>query len=244
MPTLIDRPAIVQAANVTPTKTFAWASSPSIPPAPTPIRGADRAKAREHAEAIRAYLDVEKKEHVRYLKQAVTEGGPKQTFCNVYAHDAATLSGAYLPLVWWTSSARKRIAAGEDVTASIKQKTVTALKANVLCDWFVAQSSAFGWTKLGGAIEAQKLANDGHFVVVVARGHVTGPNKRSAGHIAWVVEEEGPEVGTDAVEATFVPTISQAGSNNHRRSTARGRWWTKPTYDVSGFWSHPGSRAV
>lgn len=121
--------------------------------------------------------------------------------------------------------------------------TVTALKANLLYDWFVEHAASFGWTRVARIVEAQRRANDGEFVIIIARGKTITKGKANPGHIAWVVEELGAEVEDTHDESTFVPTISQAGSKNLRQSTTRGRWWTKPNYEAFGFWTHPGSRA-
>lgn len=233
-------PAIIRKPGVTPASRNRWTSSltdPAVPKIPAGIT-----MALTHAAAIRDYLDVENPAHLRYVQQDTGKAsGKKQTFCNVYAHDAASLHGAYLPIVWWTSHGLKLLEAGSAPSAATDgaKPTATAINANSLYEWFVGQSSEFGWTSLTRAVDAQREADAGRFVVVIARAKKTGTGKRGAGHIAWIVQADTP-VDSAADEASFVPTLSQAGAHNHKRSTERGRWWENGRYDAWGFWSHPG----
>lgn len=238
MPTEVDLRCILASPGVTPKSAFRWTSSLTDPLAPAPLPDAGRAMALAHAEAIRGYLDVENAQHLRYQKQDID--GRSQTFCNVYAHDAARASGAFLPLVWWTPAALKKLDAGIPVIASAT--TAKALKANALHGWFQTHAARLGWVVEANVIRAQARANEGAFVVVMARGDLLPSGKRRAGHIAWIVAQERADEDAldDADPERFVPTLSQAGSKNLRRGTARGRWWKKG-YDAVGFWSHPGS---
>ncbi len=229
---------MLSSPGVTPATAFAWSSSLDDAAAPLPIAGADRAAALAHLSAVRRYLDVERPEHLRYKKQPVN--GAMQTFCNVYAYDALSLSGAYIALVWWTQRARNALRRGEAVAASTKERTVTALKANALHDWFVVHAVDFGWRRVERIVDAQAHADDGELVVITARGAKNPEGKRGPGHIAWVVEALEATASSD--ESRFVPTISQAGSNNLAQSTAQGRWWTKRRYDDFAFWAHLGPR--
>lgn len=43
---------------------------------------------------------------------------PTKTFCNIYAYDFVTAMGGYLPRVWWTRPALRRIEAGEEVVTA------------------------------------------------------------------------------------------------------------------------------
>ncbi len=239
MPAPVELRSILELPGVTPKSAFRWTSSLTDPLAPAPLSGAGRAMALAHAEAIRGYLDVENPQHLRYQKQDID--GRSQTFCNVYAHDAARASGAFLPLVWWTPAALLQLEAGIPVVA-MQNDTVTALKANALHGWFETHAARFGWSAEENVVRAQERADEGAFVVVMARGGLLPSGKRKAGHIAWIVSEEERTEADPLVRDldTFVPTLSQAGTNNLRRSTARGRWWKKG-YDAVGFWSHPGS---
>jgi hypothetical protein len=74
-------------------------------------------------DGIVRYLNVESS--IRYART------PDTTYCNIYAHDYCTLSGVYLPRVWWTAKAVDRFAAGGTVPVKYGE-TVAEVNANGL----------------------------------------------------------------------------------------------------------------
>lgn len=85
--------------------------------------------------------------------------------------------------------------------------------ANAQNLWLSEHGREYGWEQVPTAIEAQILANEGHFVVASYRH----PDPRKPGHIAIVrpfakseetVEEEGPQ-------------IIQAGSHNYNSTSVK-----------------------
>lgn len=94
------------------------------------------------------------------------------------------------------------------------------LLANAQVDWLSSEGQAQGWKRVSSAEEAQRLANEGLFVVAAYKNH----RDDKPGHIAIVrpsdkdaraVREEGPQ-------------ITQAGLHNYRSTSLR-----------EGFAGHP-----
>jgi hypothetical protein len=82
------------------------------------------------------------------------------------------------------------------------------LLANAQYDWLESEGAAHGWKPLGNAMEAQRHANEGWFVVATYKNH----HDDKPGHIAIVrpsdrdarsIREAGPQ-------------ITQAGGTNYR----------------------------
>ena len=97
------------------------------------------------------------------------------------------------------------------------------LLANAQADWLASEAGSHaGWRKVPDGAAAQRLANQGSFVLVLYQN----PDRHVPGHIAVVrpstksaraLEENGPE-------------IIQAGEHNHAKTNVR-----------LGFENHPGA---
>ncbi len=177
--------------------------------------------------ALVSWLGVER--HARWRPHGGT------TYCNVYAHDLCSLLGAYLPRVWWTSSAARALAAGVDVRP-IYLSTVAELSANALFRWLEDHSSDFGW-RPASLDDAQDAANRGRAAVICAR------NAREAapGHISVIVPES-PRCSAvrDDRGLVTVPVQSQAGGRNVEVGALPnpGRWWASSSFPAWGCWVH------
>jgi hypothetical protein len=176
--------------------------------------------------AIGDWLDVENlAAHIRWAPRT-------STYCNIYAHDYCALAGAYLPRVWWTPAAIRRLNAGETV-APAYGKSVGELNANALHAWLVARGADFGWTKVAGVGAAQDAANAGKVVVW------SGAKKdaKLSGHITMIVPENaGHTAKRDAAGAVLVPLQSQAGRSNCRYHTRN--LFTGDSWRASFIWMH------
>ena len=166
------------------------------------------------AEDVIAWLQVERS--ARYKPTA------SATFCNIYAYDYATLMGAYLPRVWWTTAAISRMKQGDEVAAAYGQ-SVTELNANMLYQWFLTWGRDFGWRSVS-ANEAQEQANEGKCVIGVA----ARVNKSMSGHIVAVAPEGENGSATRVAGMVTVPLQSQAGRTNFRYKAA---WWWGKGYE-------------
>lgn len=156
------------------------------------------------------YLDVE-----RSARYAPT---PTSTFCNIYAYDVACLLGRYIPRVFWSASAWKKILAGENVAAKYAE-TLFEQNANALYKWFAETSVHFGWKELHTMGEAQASANAGKLTILVA----ARKNKAQSGHITVVAPEHGVHKATRISERAVIPLQSQAGRIN--RKFFASQWW-------------------
>lgn len=157
---------------------------------------------------------------------------PEHTFCNVFAHDAAREAGLYIPRVWWSPAALEQLRLGQAAVPVEYGKTVLELNANQLSDWFDRYGADFGWRRLTTAFDAQNLANQGVFAVIVARKRL----RSSSGHISVVMPE------THQLQAVckpvFLPVQAQAGAQNFCCAVPPSAWWTGASYDAHGFWAH------
>jgi hypothetical protein len=99
------------------------------------------------------------------------------------------------------------------------------LLANAQYDWLAAEGAADGWKPLSNAVDAQRHANEGWFVVAAYKNH----HDDKPGHIAIVrpsdkdaesIREEGPQ-------------ITQAGGTNYRSVPLRVGFAGHPAA-----WSH------
>ncbi len=100
-----------------------------------------------------------------------------------------------------------------------------SLLANAQYDWLESEGAAQGWKPVASPVEAQRLANEGWFVVATYKNH----HDDKPGHIAIVrpsnrnvesIREEGPE-------------ITQAGGTNYRSVPLRVGFSGHPAA-----WSH------
>lgn len=165
-----------------------------------------------HAET-REFLRV--KQNPRYAPALPT------TYCNVAAHDFATLRGFYLPRVWWTKEAIRQMDGDETVAAKYGD-TVKELNANALCDWFEGWGEAFNWVKIHGTKVAQQVVNEGGMAIIVA----ARKDRSQAGHISVINPEEAV--------AKYV-TQWQAGKVNSERLVSD--WYTSSKYAKWGIWA-------
>lgn len=154
------------------------------------------------------WLEVEK--NPRYKRT------PKDTFCNIYAYDVAFLFGAYLPRVWWSGAAIKRIQSGEEIGVEYG-RTVFEQNANALYDWFKTWGAKMGWKQVTDKTEAQTIANGGKLVIIVG----ANLNRSRSGHITVVAPEHNEHcaltaagLGTDRRVINLLQ--SQAGAVNFR----------------------------
>jgi hypothetical protein len=190
--------------------------------------GDDPASLREQLGGIISYLKPEKSTHKRYLPR---DG---LTFCNIYIHDYCSLSGAYLPRVWWTAPALMKIAAGQQVNAGIGA-TVDEVRANDLFRWLRDFGEGFGWRRAASLDELQGHANLGGVSLIVARRKQDG----RSGHIVAVVPETADETAKlDAQGHVVMPLQSQAGAVNFSYGRSTLNWWTDPRFAEFAFWIH------
>lgn len=151
-------------------------------------------------------------------KSARYQPNSTQTFCNIYAYDYAMLFGAYLPRVWWKEEAIK--ANKFDV---IYGKTVIELNVNALYEWFQTYSKNYGWREVTSKSEAQKLANNGKCVVILAANKLAS----KSGHIVAVVKETEKHKALYANglcdKICAIPLQSNAGRVNKEYFCSE--WW-------------------
>jgi hypothetical protein len=140
-------------------------------------------------------LDVEHHwpagEHVHW-ESGIPDGRPenstgKHTHCSAFVAAAAKRAGIY-------------------ILRPPEHKQI--LLANAQYDWLAAEGVAQGWQPLRDAVDAQRHANDGWFVVAVYKNH----RDDKPGHIA-IVRPSDKDVETIRDEG---PQITQAGGTNYR----------------------------
>jgi hypothetical protein len=156
-------------------------------------------------------MDVESKwlahEHVNWEtgepdRGASDEGPGTHTHCSAFAAAAAKRMGVYLLR---------------------PPEHGQVLLANAQAEWLAGDDGRKnGWRRIATAHEAQRLANEGMFVVVV----YPNPDPHLSGHIAIV---RPSEKSAGALEENG-PEIIQAGEHNHARTNVR-----------IGFGNHPGA---
>ena len=147
------------------------------------------------------------------------------TYCNIYAHDIVWALGGYVPRVFWKDEDKtlmEKLKKGEEIQ-TVWDGNVREQSANDLSGWFNKHGAEFGWKSTKDPAEAQKKANYGCIVIIVAAsptGH---------GHITLVVPEEtryksisAPNLKnakTNDSGSIIVPLSSQAGRNNFNYSS-------------------------
>lgn len=106
------------------------------------------------------------------------------------------------------------------------------LLANAQYEWLAGpQGRAAGWQPVTDAVQTQRLANEGKFVVAVVRSH----NPKLAGHIAVVA----PCVKSEAQVKQLGPQICQAGFDNFPSAPLARGFERHP-----GAWSSDGTGSV
>lgn len=172
------------------------------------------------------FLNVEKS--LRYKRNEVG-GKVVATYCNIYAFDYCNLAGGYLPRVWWNKNIVDEIKQGKDIEP-VYAKTVSEINANSLYDWFQNYSNEFGWQKQNDLFEAQKKANDGWIVIIVAKQKIVS----HSGHITAIIPEMNGHKSRN-INKTFLPLQSQSGLVNQKYFT--DNWFTHPRYEGFGVYA-------
>ena len=192
-------------------------------------RGRDAASRAAELAHIVDYLGVAEPAHLRYQPR----GGA--TYCNIYATDYAYLAGAYLPRVWWTDTALRRLSLGEP-TDVLYGQTVRELNANALHDWLEEHGPAFGWVRELDLTLLQAAANAGEVCIIVAkRSDLNRP-----GHITAVVPEQDDALARRSADGEVLrPLESQAGTRNVARGVSASPWWAGSRFQSFAFWRHP-----
>lgn len=155
------------------------------------------------------------------------------TFCNVYAYDYCYLAGAYLPRVWWTGPAIRRLARGEPVVPRYGD-TVAELNANNIVDWLHEFGPDFGWRRVFTADECQAAANEGIVALICAQRVVLC----DPGHLSVVVPESETHQARRHNGTVALPLQSQAGTVNYRRFEGTLPWWLDARFRQHAFWIH------
>lgn len=172
---------------------------------------------------IADWLDVEKPTHTRY--QPIPGGS---TFCNIYAYDAISLTGHYLPRVWWTKAAIAKLRQGVRQEA-VYDQTIREMNANALYDWLAEFGPEFGWRRAESLTEAQNAANEGRLASIVA---TTGT--AASGHITVLLPERGEHRAQRSGTRVIAPLQSQAGRRN--RKAHSNNWWDTNDYAGWAIW--------
>jgi hypothetical protein len=211
------------------TKRTDMANAFSLNESGQPGRKGDNAEElRTELAAIINWLAVDKATHRRYQPR---DG---LTFCNMYAHDYCFLAGVYLPRVWWTQGAIKKLAQGETVQPLLGN-TIDEIRANGLFRWLRDFGLDFGWRQTGTLTKLQTEVNQGAVGLIVARRKEDG----KSGHIVPVVPETHNFMAKrDASGEVIAPLQSQAGSTNFRYGTNKADWWKGDQFAESAFWIH------
>jgi len=150
---------------------------------------------------------------------------PSSTFCNVAAHDFATVWGAYLPRIWWTKTAIDRMIQNREKVEPVYGAGVTLeLNANTLFDWFINWGHRFGYVQYSET-GAQELVDKGGFAVVVAKN----VDLRKSGHISVVLPSQMMDlrVVKPIPEDTKAPLQWNAGRFNRERF--KTEWYKNKT---------------
>lgn len=162
----------------------------------------------ESVHEIIDFLDVENSPRYKRTRSS--------TYCNIYAHDFATLMGAYLPRVWWNEPVIKK-----GIFDRVKyNETIHELSANKLYEWFEEYSADFGWSEIKTVTEAVKLSDQGRCVIIVA----AKKKKSSSGHITVGVPQTDEHKAMGARGTYIWPLQSQAGAVNRKQFT--NKWWS------------------
>lgn len=182
--------------------------------------------------------------------------GSGKTYCNVYASDFANALGAYLPRVWWTDAAWRKIEKGTriltpaelkqlkkeggsevDVVVGVYNDTVGELSANALNHWMRTHGATFGWRQETDLSTAQAAANAGSIVVLLAAHREKG----HSGHITVVLAESAAhQAQRDATGNVTQPLQSQAGSSNFKYGLRKSQWWADKDHKDGAAWLFEG----
>ncbi len=154
------------------------------------------------------------------------------TFCNIYAFDYAYLANAWLPRMWWTGRAIRKLRAGQTVVPKYGS-TISEMSANKLYDWFEEYAEECGWREVETYDELQDGANQGEVGIIVAAHKVSS----RSGHITAVVPETSShKAQRDGSGKVTAPLQSQAGRVNRKYFSSN--WEKGNSYRGFSYWLH------
>lgn len=167
------------------------------------------------------YLNVEKS--ARYQPTAT------QTFCNIYAYDYCTLAGVYIPRVWWTGGALRKLGAGQGVPV-VYGETVNEITANGLYDWFRDFGDDFGWQRQLDMDVFQAGVNNGKAGIIVAKRAIVS----RSGHICAVIPENADNHAVRSGGKVTGLLQSQAGAKNKKAFSST--WYLSSNFSGFSWW--------
>lgn len=159
----------------------------------------------------------------------------EDTYCNVYSFDYCYFSKVYLPTIWWTDDALKKVLAGEEVVP-VYGETVDHIYSSAIHDWFLEWGASFGWKRMFTVEEVQEAVNaNGGIGIICAKRKIRG----LSGHIVPVVPETKNKKAHREHGKIIYPLQSQAGKLNYNYfSKARKDWWNHERYSSHVFYYH------
>jgi hypothetical protein len=159
----------------------------------------------------------------------------EDTYCNVYSYDYCHFCKVYLPTVWWTDEALKKIVEGQEVEAVFEQ-TVDRIYSSAIHDWFLEWGPNFGWERMFTAEEIQNKVNaNGGVGIICAKRKIKG----LSGHIVPVVPETDLHQAYRENGVVVYPLQSQAGKVNYNYfAEVKKDWWNDELYSSYVFYYH------
>lgn len=159
----------------------------------------------------------------------------EDTYCNVYAYDYCYFAGVYLPRIWWTGDALKKVLDGQDVEP-VFEETVDHIYSSAIHDWFLKWGVSFGWTRMYDLDAIQtKVNNEGGVAIICAKRKTIG----LSGHIVPIVPETDKKKAYRENGVVIYPLQSQAGKLNYNYfAKARKDWWNHERYSSFVFYYH------
>jgi len=169
------------------------------------------------------------KNNIRYQRTV------EDTYCNVYSYDYCYFNKVYLPTVWWTPEALKKILEGQEVEA-IFEKTVDRIYSSAIHDWFLEWGESFGWKRMFSVNDIQnEVNNNGGIGIICAKRKQKG----LSGHIVPIVPETDVNKAYRENGIVVYPLQSQAGKLNYNYfAKARKDWWNNELYSSHVFYYH------
>ncbi|KIO51752.1 hypothetical protein [Flavobacterium hibernum] len=169
------------------------------------------------------------KNNIRYQRTV------EDTYCNVYSYDYCYFNKVYLPTVWWTPEALKKILEGQEVEA-IFEETVDRIYSSAIHDWFLEWGASFGWKRMFTVDDIQnEVNNNGGIGIICAKRKQKG----LSGHIVPVVPETDVNKAYRENGIVVYPLQSQAGKLNYNYfAKARKDWWNNELYSSHVFYYH------
>lgn len=159
----------------------------------------------------------------------------EDTYCNVYSYDYCYFGKVYLPTVWWTEKALKKILQGQEEEV-IFGETVDRIYSSAIHDWFLEWGASFGWQRMFSTDEIQNKVNaNGGIGIICAKRKEKG----LSGHIVPVVPETDFHKAYRENGIVVYPLQSQAGKLNYNYfSEVRKDWWNDELYSSYVFYYH------